>query len=260
MVENGKLTLLHILRGEIKMKIISNHKGFTLIELLISMAILGLVLAALTSLFVSQSRHHTAQNEILEMQGNARAAMEFVTRTLKNSVAGTVDIGGVDCNNSITFMAIEDFGMATGGSLTTLSDNTKSWTLNQWENFHVTIVSGAGSGQTRTIISNTASSNTANPNQLTLDSAWTTAPDNTSEYRILSDNTFSLPPGNILRYTRNKALNQPLAENITCFTVQGVGSPITRLDITITAETPNILPDRGTKGSITLRSSVDLRN
>jgi prepilin-type N-terminal cleavage/methylation domain-containing protein len=110
------------------MKTINEHKGFTLIELLISMAILGVVLASLTSLFVSQSRHHTAQNEILQMQGNARAAMEFVTRTIRggsaDAGAGGIRIcntlnGGI-CNPSINsgriienIILIENMGTST---------------------------------------------------------------------------------------------------------------------------------------------------
>lgn len=233
------------------MKTIINHKGVTIIELLIATAILGLVLAALASLLVTQSKTYTTHGEIVRMQDNARAAMDFVTRTMKG-LSGTTATNETACNSSITFTSTEDFGVSSGSSSTTLSDNTKSWTANEWQNFSITITAGTGSGQTRTISSNTST-------QLTLGSSWTTVPDNTSEYRILSTNAFSLS-GNTLRYTRNAASRQPLAENIACFTVQSAGSPVTRLNITISAETPNLLPDRGTKGLITLNSSVDLRN
>lgn len=108
------------------MKTISEHKGFTLIELLIAMAILGIILAGLASLFASQNRHHIAQNEILQMQGNARAAMEFVARTIRG---GSADAGGIRicdtlnggiCNHSINsgriienIILIENTGTST---------------------------------------------------------------------------------------------------------------------------------------------------
>jgi prepilin-type N-terminal cleavage/methylation domain-containing protein len=247
------------------MKTINEHKGFTLIELLIAMAILGIILAGLASLFASQNRHHAAQNEILQMQGNARAAMDFVTRTMRgiSSIPDTIPgspaipnphIVSAGCNSSITFFAVEDFGMASGGGNITLNDTRKSWTANEWQNFNVTIVSGTGARQTRTIVSNAQDT-------LTVNTAWNPVPDATSEYRILSFNRFSRrTTDNNLTYARNASGDTSLAENITCFTVQGVGSPITSIDITISAETPRPLPDRGARGTITLDSSIDVRN
>ncbi|MBU1208122.1 MAG: prepilin-type N-terminal cleavage/methylation domain-containing protein [Proteobacteria bacterium] len=238
----------------------SDHKGFTLIELLISMAILGLVLAALTSLFTGTNRIYSAQSLVVTMQGNARAAVDFITRTMKG-LSTTTDINETACTSSITFTNTEDFGRPTGSSSTTLIDNTKSWTADGWKNFRVTITAGTGSGQTSIISSNTAT-------QLTVSSSWTTVPDNTSDYRILSRNAFSIS-GNTLNYARNASSATSLAENITCFTLQRYksdGSLATSwtdtagINITISAETSTPRPDTGTKGTFTLTSSVDLRN
>jgi prepilin-type N-terminal cleavage/methylation domain-containing protein len=239
------------------MKTINEHKGFTLIELLISMAILGIVLAGLASLFAGTNKSYTSESMVITMQNNARAAMDFVTRTMKGiSSIPAPTIVSDGCNSSITFYAVEDLGISSGGNtFITLNDTRKDWKTNDWNNFSVTIVSGTGKGQTREIKSNT-------PTQLTLkeNSSWTTVPDNTSEYRILSFNRFSRTAAdNTLRYARNASGDFSLVENITCFTVKG-GSPITSIDITISAQTPNPLPDRGVRGTITLRSSVDVRN
>jgi prepilin-type N-terminal cleavage/methylation domain-containing protein len=238
------------------MKTINEHKGFTLIELLISMAILGIVLAGLASLFAGTNKSYTSQSMVITMQNNARAAMDFVTRTMKGiSSIPPPTIGGAVCNSSITFYAVEDFGMSSGGNtFITLNDTRKKWKTNDWNNFSVTIVSGTGKGQTRTIDSNTQDTLTVKP-------VWDPVPDNTAEYRILSFNRFSRrTTDNNLTYRRNTSDNVSLAENITCFTVQQSGTPITSIDITISAETQNPLPDRGAKGTITLSSSVDLRN
>lgn len=68
-------------------------------------------------------------------------------------------------------------GVATAGGASTLTNSGKTWTVNQWANFQVRIVSGTGIGQVRAIASNTGTT-------LTTSSAWTTNPDSTSVYEI----------------------------------------------------------------------------
>lgn len=74
-------------------------------------------------------------------------------------------------------------GTATAGASTTLTDSAKTWTVNQWTNSQVRIVSGTGAGQIRTIASNTAT-------VLTVSAAWTTTPDATSVYSIEGNDDF----------------------------------------------------------------------
>ncbi len=66
---------------------------------------------------------------------------------------------------------------ATSGGANTISKSTASWTVNGFTNFTVTINSGTGSGQSRTILSNTAT-------QITTTSNWTTNPDAISVFTI----------------------------------------------------------------------------
>lgn len=47
-------------------------------------------------------------------------------------------------------------GTATGGTVSTLTDTSKVWTINQWANAYVKIMSGANSGLERRVVSNTA--------------------------------------------------------------------------------------------------------
>jgi hypothetical protein len=68
-------------------------------------------------------------------------------------------------------------GTATAGGASTLTNSGKSWTTNQWTNSQIRLTGGTGSGQIRPISSNTAT-------QITVSSAWTTQPDNTSTYSI----------------------------------------------------------------------------
>lgn len=78
-------------------------------------------------------------------------------------------------------------GMATSGSATTLVNSAKNWTVNQWTNYQLRIVSGTGAGQIRTIVSNTA-------NTLTIGSGATL--DATSVYEIEPNEDFIYLAGN----------------------------------------------------------------
>ena len=72
-----------------------------------------------------------------------------------------------------------DSGTAESGSATTLVDNDKTWTTDQWANKVVVIIAGTGSGQTRKITSNDATTLTV--------PAWITNPDATSQYVIVDE-------------------------------------------------------------------------
>lgn len=60
-----------------------NKDGFSLIELMVSIAISGIALAAITTTFVSQSQSYDIQEQLVEMQQNARAAMDIMTREIR---------------------------------------------------------------------------------------------------------------------------------------------------------------------------------
>jgi prepilin-type N-terminal cleavage/methylation domain-containing protein len=63
---------------------IKNDKGFSLVEILVTMAILGVILTAIYSLFISANKSQISQDLEVEMQQNARSALEFITREFKN--------------------------------------------------------------------------------------------------------------------------------------------------------------------------------
>ncbi|MDQ5884136.1 MAG: hypothetical protein QG556_474 [Pseudomonadota bacterium] len=66
---------------------------------------------------------------------------------------------------------------ATSATATTLIDSTQAWTVNTYTQLWVTIRSGTGAGQSRVIISNTAT-------ELTVDHAWDVTPDSSSTFSI----------------------------------------------------------------------------
>jgi prepilin-type N-terminal cleavage/methylation domain-containing protein len=61
-----------------------NSQGFSLIELLIVIAILGVILTGIYSLFMSANKSQISQDLEVEMQQNARSAMDFIVRELRN--------------------------------------------------------------------------------------------------------------------------------------------------------------------------------
>jgi type IV pilus assembly protein PilW len=69
-----------------------NRAGFTLVELMVSMGIGMVILAAVTTTFMSQTRIYNAQEQINEMQQNARGVLDILSRELK--MAGYKPSGG----------------------------------------------------------------------------------------------------------------------------------------------------------------------
>jgi len=71
------------------------------------------------------------------------------------SVSGGTHNGCTDCHNPhAQKKGGEDNGTATGGSLTTLTDSTKSWTTDQWRGYTLRLMDGTGAGQDRMITAN----------------------------------------------------------------------------------------------------------
>jgi type IV pilus assembly protein PilW len=57
--------------------------GFTLVELIVAMGIGMVMIAAVTTTFTSQTKFYDSQEQINEMQQNARGAMDVIARELK---------------------------------------------------------------------------------------------------------------------------------------------------------------------------------
>ena len=73
-------------------------RGFSLIELMAALGISAIVLTAITSTFISQTRSYNTQEQINAMQQNARVAMDMITREIR--------MAGYNTNDSLTFDGI----------------------------------------------------------------------------------------------------------------------------------------------------------
>jgi len=87
-------------------------KGVSLVELLVALAICGSVIAGAYRFFMTQTRAHSVQEQIIEAQQNVRLAMEILSRdlrmagydddSLKSTVTITDPIGGALKDDFIT--------------------------------------------------------------------------------------------------------------------------------------------------------------
>lgn len=186
------------------------------------MAVFAIATTIIHSTYRSYAKNYSAQQNIVDMQQNARATLELMARELKKIDS----ITAIDCtvnNSSITFASIEDTGMVSSAGVNTLVDTSKSWDTNQWQRNTgtkdtVLIEDGTGSETETGTSTSTNSATTLNDTgkawtlnqwnnypvtitggtgfgqtrtisansatQLTVSTNWTTTPDNTSTYRI----------------------------------------------------------------------------
>jgi prepilin-type N-terminal cleavage/methylation domain-containing protein len=238
----------------------ASEKGFTVIELLISMAIVSVVLTGIYGLVVTSSKFYLAQNAIVAMHADARAAMDFMVRELRSAYMNPVVSTTTASNDTITFDRVEDTGYSSGGnSATTLNDARKTWQGNMFapsssSAYMVRIIAGTGAGQAQPINQNTTT-------RLTLSAGWGVIPDDTSFYVITINKGFTRTSAtdNVLRYRIGATgTNNPLAENITLHSFQL--SPPNTITITLTARTVGKDPITKQFREYTLTEDVRRRN
>jgi prepilin-type N-terminal cleavage/methylation domain-containing protein len=232
-----------------------SEQGFTVNELLVAVAIFSVVLAEAYNAFLSSSQRLMLQNEFVEMQTDARAAMNFMVQELRLAFGTPSITTTMTTNDTITFDRLEDAGYSSGGNtITTLHDTRKTWSASNFTtSYTVRIISGTGAGQTRSISANTST-------QLTVSSAWETPPDSSSFYVITRKKAFTRTStsDNVLRYTAGGSVNQPLANLITSHTFSQPDA--NTISITLTAQTRNIDPNTQQKRQYTLNETVLRRN
>lgn len=113
-------------------------RGFTLMELLVAMGIGMVILGAIAGTFMTQTRFYNAQEQVNEMQQNARAAMDLISREVK--LAGYKPTG-----TSITGVAYN------ASALRIRADLDGNGTINDSSDEHLVYAFNSGTSQiTRT--------------------------------------------------------------------------------------------------------------
>ncbi len=78
-----------------------NPSGFTLVEILVVLAVTGIVTAGLVSFMISQSRGYNLQEDLAEMEQNARIALEYFTNQLRQANSVVVITADDDPSDNI---------------------------------------------------------------------------------------------------------------------------------------------------------------
>lgn len=118
--------------------------GFTLVELMVSMGIGMVILAAVTTTFMSQTRIYNAQEQINEMQQNARGVLDILSRELK--MAGYKPNGGGF--NGVTYSTTQlrvQADLNSDGAISTSSTANEQITY-AFDNANEQITRAVGSG------------------------------------------------------------------------------------------------------------------
>jgi type IV pilus assembly protein PilW len=120
-------------------------EGFTLTELMVSMAIGMAMLAAVTTTFMLQTKIYNAQQQINEMEQNARGVLDVITRELK--MAGYKPNGGSfsGVTYSTTQLMIQTDLDASGGISTSTTANEQITYAYDSTNKQITRAVGTGS-------------------------------------------------------------------------------------------------------------------
>lgn len=119
----------------------AREEGFTLVELLSVLLILGIILAGVYSLFLSQQRAFSAQEQIMELDEEIRSALDLMTREIRLAgykTAGATFNGVTTASaTSIHILADLDQDGVIGDPSTTNEDITYTYdaaTLQIWRN------------------------------------------------------------------------------------------------------------------------------
>jgi hypothetical protein len=183
-------------------------------------------------------------NRVRIVAGTGLGAEIAITANNENTLTYAAQTFSVDSTTRYQIMAT--FGIATGGSTSTIIDTTKNWKVNQWAGKRVRITGGTGVGNEIAIISNTSTTLTFATQGFTVDT--------TTQFTILGIPNRGLSTGLVFGYGAN---NGRYLWNIR----GGNTSNIDRYDIvTDTWEYGNFIPpqfETFTTGSMYTYDGVD---
>ncbi len=101
--------------------IFKKEKGLTLIELLVAIVISALVIVGLYRAFIGQQKTHAIQEQIVDMQQNARTAVNRMMSEIRMAGFGNVSMVLPVTFSTGTFNNVLNLNTPTAGSLTIVS-------------------------------------------------------------------------------------------------------------------------------------------
>jgi type IV pilus assembly protein PilW len=109
----------------------ASQKGFSLVELMVAMAAASVLMAAISAFYHGQLKTHITQNELVDMQQDARAAMYMMTREIR--------MAGFDPLNTGAGIRLAD---AAQMAFDSDSDGTADGTIGAGERFYYGLSDG----------------------------------------------------------------------------------------------------------------------
>ena len=101
----------------------SSQKGFSLIELMVSMAIASILMAGIYTFYQNQLKSHITQQQMVDMQQDARAAMYMMTRELRMAGYDPQNTGATIRTANVAQMAFDSD--SDGAADGVINDNTE---------------------------------------------------------------------------------------------------------------------------------------
>jgi len=239
------------------MKTLKSETAFSQVEVVMALAIGGILCMGMFQLYLSSASGALVQNETVQMQADARAAMDIMAQNLRQLYGSATISTTLTPNDTLSFTRLEDSGYSSGGNTaSSLNDTRKAWATNVFApsgagTYVVQIVGGTGMGQTNSISGNTGS-------QLSFSSAWGTLPDDKSLYVITRSKTLTRTADNMLLSSAAGGRSAVLAANITSLSFSQPNA--STISVTETARTSIVDPRTKSYVYYTLTQSVIPRN
>lgn len=101
-------------------KKITKNKGFSLIEILVGIVILGVLLTSIYSLVMSANKSQISQDLEVEMQQNARSALDFIVREIRN-------ISSLNCLENTSTVCLDSGDKIQFTSMNDMDSRIFSW-------------------------------------------------------------------------------------------------------------------------------------
>lgn len=121
--------------------------GFTLLELLVAMGLGLTMMAAIATTYMSQTKVYTAQEQMNEMEQNARGALDVITRELK--MAGFKPAGGTVTGITYSSSQLQiEADIDASGTIDNTSDTTVERIIFAFDSGNKRITRKLGSGGT----------------------------------------------------------------------------------------------------------------
>src|SRR5437899_11408997 len=118
------------------MKTLKSETAFTHVEVLMALAISGMLVTGMFQLYLFSASGALIQNETVQMQADARAAMDLIAQDLRQVYGRATISTTLTPNDTLSFTRLEDSGYSPGGNTAPrLNHPRKTWAATRFAPF-----------------------------------------------------------------------------------------------------------------------------